>query len=95
MRLALIIWHHPIYWYSCQPLLKQWIDMVLEFQWAYGPGGAALVKLSKQRHNLSDYFASVREEIAHQEELLQTDLDFRPNENDHAWDSEEIRQSIG
>jgi glutathione-regulated potassium-efflux system ancillary protein KefG len=38
----LIIWHHPIYWYSCPPLLKQWIDMVLEFQWAYGPGGTAL-----------------------------------------------------
>lgn len=38
----LIIWHHPIYWYSCPPLLKQWMDMVLEFQWAYGPGGNAL-----------------------------------------------------
>ncbi len=38
----LIVWHHPFYWYSCPPLLKQWIDMVLEFGWAYGPGGAAL-----------------------------------------------------
>lgn len=38
----MIIWQHPIYWYSCPPLLKQWIDMVLEFQWAYGPGGNAL-----------------------------------------------------
>jgi glutathione-regulated potassium-efflux system ancillary protein KefG len=38
----LIIWHHPIYWYSCPPLLKQWIDIVLEFGWAYGPGGTAL-----------------------------------------------------
>lgn len=37
-----IIWQHPIYWYSCPPLLKQWIDMVLEFGWAYGPGGTAL-----------------------------------------------------
>lgn len=55
---------------------------------------AALEKLSTQRHNLSDYIASVREEIAHQEELLQTDLDFRPNENDHAWDSEEMREVI-
>lgn len=26
-----IIWHHPFYWYSAPPLLKQWIDMVLEF----------------------------------------------------------------
>jgi len=37
-----IIWHHPFYWYSCPPLLKQWIDMVLEFNWAYGPKGDKL-----------------------------------------------------
>ncbi|MEO9892998.1 NAD(P)H-dependent oxidoreductase [Aurantibacter sp.] len=37
-----IIWHHPFYWYSCPPLMKQWIDMVLEFNWAYGPKGKAL-----------------------------------------------------
>jgi glutathione-regulated potassium-efflux system ancillary protein KefG len=37
-----IIWHHPFYWYSAPPLLKQWIDLVLEFGWAYGPGGDAL-----------------------------------------------------
>lgn len=38
----IIIWQHPVYWYSVPPLLKQWIDMVLEFGWAYGPGGDAL-----------------------------------------------------
>lgn len=38
----IIIWHHPIYWYSCPPLLKQWIDMVLEYNWAYGKLGNAL-----------------------------------------------------
>jgi glutathione-regulated potassium-efflux system ancillary protein KefG len=38
----IIIWHHPLYWYSAPPLLKQWIDMVLELGWAYGPGGIAL-----------------------------------------------------
>ena len=37
-----IIWHHPFYWYSSPPMLKQWIDMVLEFGWAYGPGGNKL-----------------------------------------------------
>lgn len=37
-----IIWHHPMYWYNCPPLLKQWIDMVLSVGWAYGPGGRAL-----------------------------------------------------
>ncbi|MDO6492510.1 MULTISPECIES: glutathione-regulated potassium-efflux system oxidoreductase KefF [unclassified Cellulophaga] len=38
----IIVWHHPFYWYSCPPLMKQWIDMVLEFGWAYGPNGNAL-----------------------------------------------------
>lgn len=37
-----IVWQHPFYWYSCPPLLKQWTDLVLEFGWAYGPGGHAL-----------------------------------------------------
>ena len=37
-----IIWQHPFYWYSAPPLLKQWIDLVLEFGWAYGPGGSSL-----------------------------------------------------
>ena len=37
-----IIWHHPFYWYSCPPLLKQWIDLVLEYNWAYGSKGDAL-----------------------------------------------------
>lgn len=38
----IVIWQHPLYWYSRPPLLKQWIDLVLEFGWAYGPGGFAL-----------------------------------------------------
>lgn len=38
----IVVWHHPFYWYSSPPLLKQWIDLVLEFGWAYGPGGTAL-----------------------------------------------------
>jgi glutathione-regulated potassium-efflux system ancillary protein KefG len=38
----IIVWHHPFYWYSAPPLLKQWIDMVLEYGWAYGPNGNAL-----------------------------------------------------
>jgi len=38
----IIILHHPLYWYSVPPLLKQWIDLVLAFGWAYGPGGTAL-----------------------------------------------------
>ncbi|WP_047245277.1 NAD(P)H-dependent oxidoreductase [Maribacter thermophilus] len=42
MEHDIIIWHHPFYWYNCPPLMKQWIDMVLEFNWAYGPNGTAL-----------------------------------------------------
>ena len=28
----IIIWQHPLYWYSCPALLKQWMDMVLHFE---------------------------------------------------------------
>ncbi|MEM9461907.1 MAG: NAD(P)H-dependent oxidoreductase [Myxococcota bacterium] len=38
----LIVWQHPFYWYSTPPLLKQWIDLVLEHGWAYGSKGTAL-----------------------------------------------------
>lgn len=38
----LIIFQHPLYWYSCPPLLKEWQDAVLEQGFAYGPGGTAL-----------------------------------------------------
>jgi glutathione-regulated potassium-efflux system ancillary protein KefG len=38
----ILIWHHPFYWYSAPPLLKQWIDMVLEYGWAYGHEGTKL-----------------------------------------------------
>lgn len=38
----LIVFHHPFYWYSAPPLLKQWQDLVLQHGWAYGVGGTAL-----------------------------------------------------
>lgn len=38
----LIVWQHPIHWYSMPPLMKLWVDDVLSFGWAYGPGGIAL-----------------------------------------------------
>lgn len=37
-----VLWQHPFYWYSCPALMKQWIDLVLEYGWAYGPGGNAM-----------------------------------------------------
>jgi glutathione-regulated potassium-efflux system ancillary protein KefF len=39
---SLIVWQHPIHWYSMPPLMKLWVDEVLSFGWAYGPGGTAL-----------------------------------------------------
>jgi len=37
-----IVFQHPVYWYSAPALLKEWIDLVLEWRWAYGPEGNAL-----------------------------------------------------
>ena len=37
-----IIFQHPVYWYSCPPLLKLWIDEVFEYGWAYGSAGTKL-----------------------------------------------------
>lgn len=41
-RADVIIFQHPFYWYSAPAILKQWMDLVLEYRWAYGPGGLAL-----------------------------------------------------
>jgi glutathione-regulated potassium-efflux system ancillary protein KefF len=38
----LVVWLHPVHWYSMPPLLKLWLDEVFGFGWAYGPGGSAL-----------------------------------------------------
>jgi glutathione-regulated potassium-efflux system ancillary protein KefG len=37
-----IVFQHPLYWYSVPPLLRQWQDLVLQHGWAYGHGGEAL-----------------------------------------------------
>jgi glutathione-regulated potassium-efflux system ancillary protein KefG len=38
----IIVFQHPFYWYSSPAILKQWEDLVLEFGFAYGPGGTQL-----------------------------------------------------
>ncbi|PWQ94847.1 NAD(P)H-dependent oxidoreductase [Leucothrix arctica] len=38
----LILFQHPLYWYSCPSLLKEWQDLVLEYGFAYGREGDAL-----------------------------------------------------
>jgi len=37
-----LILQHPLYWYSCPALMKNWLDSVLTLGWAYGEGGTAL-----------------------------------------------------
>lgn len=31
-----IIFQHPLYWYSTPSIIKEWLDLVLEYGWAYG-----------------------------------------------------------
>ncbi|KHK51859.1 NAD(P)H dehydrogenase [Ralstonia sp. A12] len=38
----LIVFQFPVQWYATPSLLKEWLDVVLEMGWAYGPGGTAL-----------------------------------------------------
>jgi len=38
----LVVFQHPIQWYSMPALLKEWVDLVLELGWAYGRDGTAL-----------------------------------------------------
>jgi len=39
----LIVWQHPLMWYSSPALQKLWFDTVLGDGWATGEGGTALV----------------------------------------------------
>jgi glutathione-regulated potassium-efflux system ancillary protein KefF len=38
----LVVWMHPLQWYHMPALMKLWVDEVLAYRWAYGPGGRAL-----------------------------------------------------
>jgi glutathione-regulated potassium-efflux system ancillary protein KefF len=40
-KAQLVVWTHPIYWYTVPGLLKHWFDVVLAKGWAYGEGGTA------------------------------------------------------
>ena len=42
LQYPVIVWQHPLFWYSGPALLKQWQDLVLEHGWAYGKQGHAL-----------------------------------------------------
>lgn len=34
----ILVFQHPFRWYSCPALLKEWLDRVLEYGFAYPPG---------------------------------------------------------
>lgn len=55
---------------------------------------AALRKLTEHRNNKSKYISRAREEIEIQEQLLATEIKKSPNINDHAWDSEVLREGF-
>lgn len=38
----ILIFQHPLYWYSSPAIVKQWQDLVLEHGWAYGKNGRML-----------------------------------------------------
>lgn len=37
-----IVFQHPFYWHSTPSILKEWQDLVLQHDWAFGSKGAAL-----------------------------------------------------
>ena len=41
-RADLVVFQHPLQWYSMPPLQKLWLDEVFTWGWAYGAGGTAL-----------------------------------------------------
>lgn len=52
----------------------------------------AIKKLAKHRHNMKDYIISVRKQIELQEKLISEDLHSNLTVEDHAWDSEVMRE---
>lgn len=38
----IVVFQFPFFWYSTPSILKEWLDLVLEYGFAYGPGGDKL-----------------------------------------------------
>jgi len=55
---------------------------------------AAMHKLAPHRHDESAYIYNSREEIENQEQLLTNDREINPTLNDHAWDSDFVREDF-
>lgn len=37
-----VVFQHPFFWYSSPAIVKEWLDLVLTYGWAYGQHGTAL-----------------------------------------------------
>jgi len=55
---------------------------------------AAMHELYKLTHDQNLYISASRKQIEMQEELLNNDFRQRPDLNDHAWDSDEMKNSV-
>ena len=55
----------------------------------------AMSRLAGIRRDMPAYINQARTEIAQQEALLKADRDHDPTAGDHAWDSEELRDTLG
>ena len=42
LKSQLVVWMHPLYWYTVPGMMKHWFDQVLVKGWAYGEGGTRL-----------------------------------------------------
>jgi glutathione-regulated potassium-efflux system ancillary protein KefG len=73
-----VILQHPVYWYSCPPIIKQWIDLVLSYGWAYGVGGNKLEgKLLCNVVSTGGSITAYSKEGSHQHTLLEFFLPFK------------------
>ena len=54
----------------------------------------ALIKMSELRHDMKQYILKARENFQLQEQLLSQDLKQDLSENDHAWDSDHIKEGL-
>lgn len=55
----------------------------------------AMTKLAESKGNMVDYALNVRREIEIQEKLLQNDLLVNFSSDDHSWDSNFVKESVG
>ncbi len=55
---------------------------------------AALKEMAEHRHDMKQYVLKARETFKLQEELLAKDIAIETGENDHSWDSENIRETL-